>query len=169
MPTKSASSADRNVAAEKTAPAQLEDRPFRFGQSHESITGVTNGIGRRGAELSQSIGQALVLLDQDIVARKWLAPHAIEHTLQLGAVSSMRVRTEFLRQMRNILTEFVHEPPLDWLSALDNERRQLICAMEPSQLGDSYLQGTGSGCADHKFNKVSRSICRNAFNVWLYE
>jgi hypothetical protein len=48
-------------------------------------------------------------------------------------------RAEFLRQMRNILTEIVHEPPLDWATALDYEHRQLICAMEPSQSGDSYL------------------------------
>ncbi len=51
----------------------------------------------------------------------------------------MRPRTKFLRQMRNILTEFVHDPLLIAPAPLDYERRQLICGMEPSQLGDSYL------------------------------
>jgi hypothetical protein len=52
---------------------------------------------------------------------------------------------------------------------LDYERRQLICGMERSQLGDSYLRGTGSGRADHKFIKVSPGEYRDAFKVWLHE
>jgi hypothetical protein len=63
------------------------------------------------------------------VAGKGLTAHAIEQALKVRAVPSVRPRAEFLRQMRNILTEIVHEPPLDWATALDYEHRQLICAM----------------------------------------
>ena len=66
-----------------------------------------------GPEPGQAIGQALVLLNQHMASVKRLAAHPVEHALQLGAVSAMRERAKFLRQMRNILTKFVHATPLD--------------------------------------------------------
>ena len=113
MPTNAwAPLADREVAAEDSAPAQFEDRPLGLGQGHESITGVTDGIGRAGAELRQSIGQTLVFLNEDKATGKGLAAHAIEHALKVRTVPAMWQCAEFLRQMRNILTEIVHEPLL---------------------------------------------------------
>src|SRR5688572_5051787 len=113
MPTKAwLSLVDRDVAAKEAAPTQLEYSPLRFSQGHESITGVTDGIGRRGTELGQPIGLALVSLDQDVAAGKGLTAHAIEHALKVRAMPSMWPRAEFLRQLRNILTEIVHEPLL---------------------------------------------------------
>jgi len=113
MPTKArASLADRQVVAEEAAPTQLEDGALGLGQGHESITGVTDGIGRCSAQLDQSIGLALVLLNQNVATGKGLAAHAIEHALKLRAMPSMWLRAEFLRQKRNILTEIVHEPLL---------------------------------------------------------
>jgi hypothetical protein len=47
----------------------------------------------------------------------------------------MRPRPEFLRQKRNILTEFVHSAPSDGSASLDYRQRELICATEPPQLG----------------------------------
>jgi hypothetical protein len=101
------------------------------------------------------------------VASEGLAAHPVQYALKFGAVPAMRLRSKFLRQKRNILTEFVHAAPLINPVPLDLERRQLICGMEQSQSGDSYLWGTGSGCADPKFPKASRPACRKAFNVWL--
>ena len=140
IPTKAGLSlVDREVVTEEPAPAQLEDSPLSFGQGYESITGVTDGLGWRGTELRKPIGQTLVFLNQDVVTGKGFAAHAIEHALKLRAVPSMWPRTEFLRQMRNILTEIVHGALLIGSAALDYDQRQLICAMESSQSGDSYL------------------------------
>ena len=114
IPTKTwASSVDRKVVAKETAPTQLEHSPLGLGQGHESITGVTEGIGLCGAKLCQPIGQALMLLNQDIATGEGLTAHAIEHALKLCTVPPMWPRTKFVRQLRNILTEIVHESPLD--------------------------------------------------------
>jgi hypothetical protein len=82
-------------------------------------------------------------------------PHAIQHALQLRTMPAVRLRAKFLRHLRNILTKFVHECPFDSQLSLDYARRQLICAKEWSQLGDSYLWGTGRGRSNHKYHRVS--------------
>jgi hypothetical protein len=77
------------------------------------------------------------------MAGKRRAAHPIEDALQLGAVPPIGAGPEFVRQARNILTKFVHETPLDSRAGLDYQRRQLICGMDWSQLGDGCLWGTG--------------------------
>src|SRR5882724_3950292 len=110
------------IATKQAAPAQVEYRPFGFLQGHESITGVTDGIGRSRPQPCQPVGEALAFLDQDVSASKGLAAHPIKHALQLGAMSAVWLRAKFLRQTRNILTKFVHAAPFDNPVPLDYER-----------------------------------------------
>src|SRR5262245_43034005 len=123
------------VRAKEAAPALLEHSPLGFFQGIEGIAGVTNGIAGCRTQLCQPIGQAFFLLDQDEPASERRISHATEDALQLSAVPAIGIRTKFLRQTRNILTEFVQEFPLASRAPLDYRQWQLICAKEWSQSG----------------------------------
>src|SRR5262245_52891263 len=87
------------------------------------MPGRRNRIGRGRAECPKAPGTEATVAQQHVMAFEWLRAHAVQDTLQLGAVAAVGFPAEFLGQIQAGRIDFVHMFPWREASKEPAQRR----------------------------------------------